>query len=175
MAAGVGFLEINDGQARVVLERFQVLMAKEIFDVPEVGATPDEFRGAGAPKRVCRDGDGHAGVTSKRFQLSAKHMVRQPVAVTSKPDCPFLRLPQQQGSDAFQVALKKAHRGPAKRYDPPFVAFAVHPGHGVPQVDGIEVHAEQFGDSDAGRIQQLQHSPELSLSTSEKTHGLLHP
>lgn len=50
MAAGVRFFQINDGQARIVLERFQVLVAKEIFDVPEVGAAPDEFRGAGAPK-----------------------------------------------------------------------------------------------------------------------------
>jgi hypothetical protein len=41
MAAGVGFLEVGDGEADVVLEGVEVFVAKQFLDVPEVGPATD--------------------------------------------------------------------------------------------------------------------------------------
>lgn len=55
MATGVSFLEVGDRQSNVVLKRIEVLVSEKFFDVPEICATADEFRRAGAPKRVGRN------------------------------------------------------------------------------------------------------------------------
>ena len=72
MAPGVGLLEVDDGQAGVVLERFQVFVTEEVFDVPEVGAAAVELRGAGAPERVGRDDDRQSSIHDQFRELAAK-------------------------------------------------------------------------------------------------------
>lgn len=89
MATRVRLLQVDDRQPGVVLERFQVFMAEEVFDVPEIGAAADQFRRARPPKRVSRDHHWQPGILDQLHELSTEDVVRQPVSVAPKPDRPF--------------------------------------------------------------------------------------
>ena len=68
----MGLLEVDDGQAGVVLERFQVFVTEEVFDVPEVGPAADKLRGAGATEGVGRDDDRQPSIQDQFHELAAE-------------------------------------------------------------------------------------------------------
>lgn len=54
MAAGVGLLEVLDGQASVVLEGVEGFVPEQCLDVVEIGSTPNQLPRATPAKRVRR-------------------------------------------------------------------------------------------------------------------------
>ena len=81
----MGFLQIRDGEAGVMLEGVEGFVAEDLLDVVHVGAAAQELGGAAAAKGVRGDRNLHPRLRGVPMQESPEGVIGQPVAARCLP------------------------------------------------------------------------------------------
>jgi len=118
MKAGVGFLQVADGQAQVSLGRGKRAMPQKVLHMAQIGVVFDEVGGAGVTPDMGGDVLLDPGEPGMMFDQVADGMAVQGVAPEREEKPVGVALAQQLGPDALDVGFQEPAGHLAQRRHP---------------------------------------------------------
>ena len=155
--SGVGFFEVGLDDVGIYLRRGDAGVSEEFLNVPDARAALEHFGGAGVAEAVNDVEVAESCPVAVKDELLSEVAGFEGCAAGGEEEYRRLRLPQQDGTDGFDIFGEVTAGDFADGYDTVFVSFAFDDAeHSFRQVDFVEGELAEFAAAQAGGVQHFE-------------------
>ena len=150
--------ELLDADLGVNGGGFELLVAEELLDEPDVGPAFQHVGGAGGADQVATAGAADVGLSDPFADHAAEHVGIEGLAVAGEEQGALAGIERKPRADLVKVAFQPEQGAAADRHDAVLVALALADVQGLAlAVEVVDFESGEFAAAQPGAVEEFEH------------------